>query len=348
MTITDDDIKRLRALCEAATPGPWFRAYSAVHAESLTAEYSRIERTIPEDAPDEAYGALPDTAVAFVPVAYGDTPTVQGAKDGDLMAAARTALPALLEEVERLRLNVKSLLEVNTIRRQLLAFVKMDRDKVRAAREQASQGRRYYADRTEQLEREVSRLHNAATLIAGERDAAVRERDGLGEMLVAQRACSHRFETERDAASAEIERTHADLVDAMVERDKARAAANRPFERLREMGFTVRADPGEAGDKLVARAAEAMAQARKERDDARADMAYARCLLRDWLDDHDTGGQDPMWRSLMIESTRSVVATPDIEVSVVACGDLFAGTQPGHTPPHASALPVTPPRDNEP
>jgi hypothetical protein len=103
MTITEDELARLDALAQAATPGPWFIAYSAVHAEPLTDEYHRIEKTIPVDAPDEAYGALPDTAVAFVPVAGGDTPTIQGGKDGAFIAAARDAVPALVAEVRQLR-----------------------------------------------------------------------------------------------------------------------------------------------------------------------------------------------------------------------------------------------------
>jgi hypothetical protein len=41
------------------------------------------------------------------------------------------------------------------------------------------QARNHYSDRVESLEREVSRLSNAADLIAAERNAAVRDRDAL-------------------------------------------------------------------------------------------------------------------------------------------------------------------------
>jgi hypothetical protein len=101
--MTDEDLNKLRSASDAATPGPWFLAYATVHDMPRTREHMRIEQTIPNDAPDEAYDILPDTDVCHVPVVAGDTPTAQGARDAEFIAAARSAVPALLDEIERLR-----------------------------------------------------------------------------------------------------------------------------------------------------------------------------------------------------------------------------------------------------
>ena len=93
-------LQTLRALLDAATPGPWFLAYAAIHDKPRTDEYMRLERTIPEDAPEEAYGILPDSSVCHMPVCAGDTPTSQGLADGNLIAALRNAAPVLLEIAE--------------------------------------------------------------------------------------------------------------------------------------------------------------------------------------------------------------------------------------------------------
>lgn len=101
--MTDAERQQLRATCEATTPGPWFLAYATVHDGPRTRAYMRVEREIPDDAPEEAYDALPNTAVCHVPVVAGDTPTAQGARDGEFIATARTAVPRLLDEVDRLK-----------------------------------------------------------------------------------------------------------------------------------------------------------------------------------------------------------------------------------------------------
>lgn len=75
MTITDDEIKRLRALCEAATPGP-YRASNGglgVVSDARDAEWvCRVSRVTPVG-------------------------------DADYIAAACNALPKLLDEVALLR-----------------------------------------------------------------------------------------------------------------------------------------------------------------------------------------------------------------------------------------------------
>lgn len=107
--MTTLDLAALRALCDAATPGPWEAGfYNKVISVPLSNEHMRIEREIdamgevpPESHP--VWDSLPNTFVCFAPTIGGDTPTAQGLIDARFIAAAREALPALLDEVERLR-----------------------------------------------------------------------------------------------------------------------------------------------------------------------------------------------------------------------------------------------------
>lgn len=74
-----EELKRLRALADAATPGPWvFKA----SGDSLRFSMRRP----------------PGGTIAVALTAEPE--------DVDFIAAARTALPALLDEVERLRAEV--------------------------------------------------------------------------------------------------------------------------------------------------------------------------------------------------------------------------------------------------
>lgn len=97
------DTAHLRDLLSKATPGPWFDCYSAIHSEPITREHQRLEMALGDDAPDEAYDALPDARLAFFPVQGGDTPTQQAAHDQALIVAAVNALPALLDQLEAAR-----------------------------------------------------------------------------------------------------------------------------------------------------------------------------------------------------------------------------------------------------
>ena len=107
MTVDRD---RLRALAEAATPGPWFLNYSAVHAKTLVDEHVRVERLIEDEEkstggnlPDDhpLWSQLPDTAIATVEIAGGDTPTRRGARNGEFIAEVNpAAVLALLDEVD--------------------------------------------------------------------------------------------------------------------------------------------------------------------------------------------------------------------------------------------------------
>lgn len=81
--MTPDEIARLRALCEKATPGPWKQSWTwtGKHSMPMSIETQDEKRVI---------GTLDE---------YED----QSGADSAFIAEARTALPAALVEIERLR-----------------------------------------------------------------------------------------------------------------------------------------------------------------------------------------------------------------------------------------------------
>ena len=86
MTITDDEIKAARALCEAATPGPWTARFDEyVIGDNVSARVS-----IRNDD-----GAWVDSERTIV------NESMRG--DAAFIAASRTLVPRLLDEVERLK-----------------------------------------------------------------------------------------------------------------------------------------------------------------------------------------------------------------------------------------------------
>lgn len=85
--MTTDDLQNLRALCEAATPGPW---KPNVWIETDGDEWRATGPGHDEHAHD--YGSEP-----------GGPDEKAAQRDAAFITASRTALPALIEEVERLR-----------------------------------------------------------------------------------------------------------------------------------------------------------------------------------------------------------------------------------------------------
>lgn len=83
--MTPADIKRLRELCDKATPGPWHNN-------------GPFEKAFE----DHGWRAIAGSKFVHVARKY-QQPYPQCAVDADFIAAARTALPELLDEVERLR-----------------------------------------------------------------------------------------------------------------------------------------------------------------------------------------------------------------------------------------------------
>ena len=99
--ITPDQLTEWERLAAAATPGEWFHnSYGTIHSTPLVRKLAEMEQAIPEDAPDDdpRYAALPDTEICGHSCwDYHAHP------DAAFIAAARTAVPALVEEVRRLR-----------------------------------------------------------------------------------------------------------------------------------------------------------------------------------------------------------------------------------------------------
>ena len=82
MTITDDEIKAARALCDAATPGPW----------------KHVRGPAARDVLYDANGR----ELLFTSNEYYARADLEE-NDAAFIAAARTLVPRLLDEVERLR-----------------------------------------------------------------------------------------------------------------------------------------------------------------------------------------------------------------------------------------------------
>ena len=93
--MTDERINELRALCDAASPGPW-RAYSC---DDLPRSACAI-RSAEFDAQRDGDGdVVRDTN-------RDECHHMMTRADAELIAAARTALPEALDEIERLRADV--------------------------------------------------------------------------------------------------------------------------------------------------------------------------------------------------------------------------------------------------
>ena len=89
--MTDDELAGLRKLCDVATPPPW---------------------GIDPDSPDRLRGAVNGVERCLATVlrtAYGLRPNAEAEANAAFCAAARSALPALLDENARLRARVGEL-----------------------------------------------------------------------------------------------------------------------------------------------------------------------------------------------------------------------------------------------
>lgn len=98
--MTDAELARLQALADAATPGPWMHQWSA---NPLTGDgFGEVLRV---------WGG------PRAPVVGGDGSQEYGGvfeeEDGDLIAASRMAIPALIDEVRRLRAALEAIVAVS-------------------------------------------------------------------------------------------------------------------------------------------------------------------------------------------------------------------------------------------
>ena len=86
--MTDEEIARLKGLCEKATPGPWRCDDVLIHQDDLPATYAI------SDEDEQSIAVL------------GQIQGIKGRqiiRNAEFIAAAREAIPALCDEVERLR-----------------------------------------------------------------------------------------------------------------------------------------------------------------------------------------------------------------------------------------------------
>jgi hypothetical protein len=111
--ITADELKRLRALCDAATPGPWEADLDVFDAEEgiVACIIDRPISTIIK-IETELRIAAADPWTAEDSQRRDDTWKLaragQEIKDAQLVAAARNALPRLLDEIERMQAVVEA------------------------------------------------------------------------------------------------------------------------------------------------------------------------------------------------------------------------------------------------
>ena len=93
--MTEQELERLQALAEAATPGPWEWRGDNMHAVALTRWTRELaERELGSWQKGEPGPRLIETDAGV----YGPCPS-----DRAFIAAARAAVPALVAEVRRLR-----------------------------------------------------------------------------------------------------------------------------------------------------------------------------------------------------------------------------------------------------
>ena len=91
--MTPERIAELRALCDAATPGPWYVNRIKGYTDN------QIETTDPAHVARKPWGHV----VATTGLGAGDVSQQKFERDSDFIAAARIALPEALDEIERLR-----------------------------------------------------------------------------------------------------------------------------------------------------------------------------------------------------------------------------------------------------
>jgi hypothetical protein len=120
--VTTEELKRLRELCDAATKGEWVTAWSDSKDRKMCFEGVCVPN---DDAPfDWSTLGFTATRVMRIEVEKGSLEQLQAQANARFIAESRTALPALLDEVERLER------EVAELRRQLSNRIEAKRAKV--------------------------------------------------------------------------------------------------------------------------------------------------------------------------------------------------------------------------
>lgn len=134
--INDIELAKLNEICDKATPGPWLdNTYSRIvtccdKSSDMLEKYDEAENMLYKEFGGRGYKFNPNetgadrktpserqkrywelcnildennTDVAYFPCRCGDTATLRGYADMHFICSARTAMPALIAEVRRLR-----------------------------------------------------------------------------------------------------------------------------------------------------------------------------------------------------------------------------------------------------
>lgn len=102
--ITNEELMQIRERCDAATPGPWIQGMvsgqcRAKHQHSRTACVHEFEITADSKYEREQVSIAPNVTL----IGSDDHGTILSEQNAAFIAAARTDVPALLDEVARLR-----------------------------------------------------------------------------------------------------------------------------------------------------------------------------------------------------------------------------------------------------
>lgn len=127
--LTDAELREMRARCEAATPGPWKMHHRFVSAKDTDDECAGLGWDFDPDCPTNP----PEPMLRGV---------FARAADAHFLMSARTDMPRLIDEVERLREQVRMLREVLT-HSSFAAQGQKESDVVEAVRAAARNTRAY-------------------------------------------------------------------------------------------------------------------------------------------------------------------------------------------------------------
>lgn len=121
--MTDQEMRAARALCEAATPGPWEATELVVHPSFNAPNQPRV-KVGNCDVARMAVGGQDDViAATFCTIGKYE----HEKRNAAFIAAARTLLPAALDEIERLKRDYESLAEAYRSLPALLEKLERDR-----------------------------------------------------------------------------------------------------------------------------------------------------------------------------------------------------------------------------
>ena len=217
--ITEERMKELKELAEKATPGPWEAGYSHWGQSDVIA--------LRHDSIDGHVGLK--NGIPFVRVAQHSEILI---KDAEFIAAARQAVPELIQEIERLKREVTTALTDWDFARNELEEKTAEVERLKAKLAEFGDYQKHVDNlkaSTKQYYQLKDNLRETYSVVVAERDAALeklgtavnslaertKERDALKEELEARTTGVHScnakcripvcvFRRERDAALARV------------------------------------------------------------------------------------------------------------------------------------------------